>query len=296
MKTNFSGYYSYSKSELRDILSNSLLTLDYSFLLDINKLSHGRLILETLSNFKERLWLPYDTAWLYHQKIQHSIEEQICRVDTAKKYLTSFKNAADDPMNHPYIGDELANKYDYLMKIAIESLEKESKYLSNSLFSSDIKKKILALFEGKIGTEYNSSELDIVIEEGKARNDSQLPPCSSLINSKNIREEYHYYIVWKQLQKKAQEDSKSIVFIRNKLSSNWFVSYRDTICFTTPLLRAEFENVTKKSFFCMPAYLFIKKFKPQGGNSQEYDKLLLQLHRNPQIPHGGSTDISGNQL
>lgn len=39
MKTNFSGYYSYSKSELRDILSNSLLTLDYSFLLDINKLT-----------------------------------------------------------------------------------------------------------------------------------------------------------------------------------------------------------------------------------------------------------------
>lgn len=70
-----------------------------------------------------------------------SIEEQISRVDTAKKYLTSFKNAADDPMNHPYIGEELANKYDYLMKIAIESLEKESKYLSNSLFSSDIKKK-----------------------------------------------------------------------------------------------------------------------------------------------------------
>ena len=128
MKTNFSGYYSYSKSELRDILSNSLLTLDYSFLLDINKLSHGRLILETLSNFKDRLWLPYDTAWMYHQKIQKSIEEQISRVDTAKKYLTSFKNAADDPMNHPYIGEELTNKYDYLMKIAIESLEKESKY------------------------------------------------------------------------------------------------------------------------------------------------------------------------
>ena len=49
-------------------------------------------------------------------------------------------------MNHPYIGEELANKYDYLMKIAIESVEKESKYLSNSLFSSDIKKKIRNYF------------------------------------------------------------------------------------------------------------------------------------------------------
>ena len=110
------------------------------------------------------------------------------------------------------------------------------------------------------------------------------------------RELYHYYIVWKQLQKKAQEDSKSIVFVTNKLSANWFVSYRDTICFTNPLLRAEFENATKKSFFCMPAYLFIKKFKPQDGNLQEYDKLSLQLYRTPQKITGGSIDISENQL
>lgn len=134
------------------------------------------------------------------------------------------------------------------------------------------------------------------MEEGKTRNASQLPPCLALITSQNKRELYHYYIVWKQLQKKAQEDSKSIVFITNKLSANWFVSYRDTICFTNPLLRAEFENVTKKSFFCMPAYLFIKKFKPQGDNSQEYDKLLQQLHRTPLIKNGGSIDISENQL
>lgn len=74
MKSKFFGYYSYSPSELKEILSNSIITLDYSLLLDINKLSHGRLLLDILSNYSDRLWLPYDTAWMYHQKLQESIE------------------------------------------------------------------------------------------------------------------------------------------------------------------------------------------------------------------------------
>ena len=134
MKSKFFGYYSYSPSELKEILSNSIITLDYSLLLDINKLSHGSLLLDILSNYSKRLWLPYDTAWMYHQKLQESIEEQILKVDTAKKYLTSFKRATDDPMNHPYIADDLASKYGSLMKLAIDALDKESKYLNASLY------------------------------------------------------------------------------------------------------------------------------------------------------------------
>ena len=37
MKSKFFRYYSYSPSELKEILTNSILTLDYSLLLDINK-------------------------------------------------------------------------------------------------------------------------------------------------------------------------------------------------------------------------------------------------------------------
>ena len=297
MKSKFSGYYSYSNSELRGILSNSIVTLDYTLLLDINKLSYGRLLLDTLNQFSERLWLPYDTAWMYHQKIQGSIEEQIRRVDTAKMYLTSFKNAAADPMNHPYIADTLSNKYDLLMKLAIEALDKESKYLNTSLFGSDIRNKILNLFDGKIGEEYNSSDLQRVCNDGAERAAQSKPPCVNLIDSKLKREQFHYYIVWKQIQRKVLDDNKnSVVLITNRLSENWFLTYRNSVCVTSPFLRTEFEKVTGKPFFCMSAHLFIRKLMPRSGNSQEYEKLLLQLHKTPQKRKGDSTEIANNQL
>ncbi len=298
MKSKFSSYYRYTTSELKDILSNSLVTLDYSMLLDINKLSHGRLILDTLNQFSERLWLPYDTAWMYHQKLQSSIEEQISRVDTAKKYLTSFKNAADDPMNHPYIADTITNRYDLLMKTTIEALDKESKYLKTSLFSSDIRNKILSLFDGKIGEEYNASELRQVCNDASERALQGNPPCINLVTSKNLREQYHYYIIWKQIQQQVQnKDKESVVFITNRLSENWFLTYSNSVCVTSPFLRSEFEKVTNgNTFLCMSTHLFVRKFMPRNGNQQEYDKLLLQLHKTPLKRNGDIKEIANNQI
>ena len=299
MKSKFAGFYNYTQSELRELLSNSIITLDYSLLLDINKLSHGRLLLEMLEDkkFKDRLWLPYDTAWMYHQKLQESIEKQINRVDTAKKHLTSFKSAVEDTMNHPYIGEDLANKYNLLMNVTVKALDKEAKYLNSTLFGSDIRKKILDLFEKKVGEEYNKADLERICDEAEKMAAESIPPCVKPITSSNPREQYHYYIIWKQMQKQVLEnDKRSVVFLTNKLSANWFIYYQSTVCTTNPFLRTEFEKVTKKSFFGMSAYLFVRKFKPQNKKEQEYDKLLTQLHKKPLDSQGDAVGVANNQL
>lgn len=46
----------------------------------------------------------------------------------------------------------------------------------------------------------------------------------------------------------------------------------------------------------MSAYSFIRKFMPPNSNSQEYEKLFLQLHKTPQNRKGDSIDIGDNQL
>ena len=46
----------------------------------------------------------------------------------------------------------------------------------------------------------------------------------------------------------------------------------------------------------MSAHLFIRKLMPRSGNRQEYEKLLLQLHKTPQKRKGDSTEIANNQL
>lgn len=142
-----------------------------------------------------------------------------------------------------------------------------------------------------------SSDLQRVCDDGTERAAQSKPPCVNLIDSKLKREQFHYYIVWKQIQRKVLDDNKnSVVFLTNRLSENWFLTYRNSVCVTSPFLRSEFEKVTGKPFFCMSAHLFIRKFMPKTDNSQEYEKLLLQLHKTPQKRKGYLTEIANNQL
>lgn len=294
MKTKFAGYYSYSTSELRDVLSQSLIVVDYSLLIDIIKLSHGRLLLNLLELFPDRLWLPYDTAWMYHQTMQKEIEEQINRINTAKKHLTSFKSSVDDPMNHPYVPENIVNRYYSLMKLAIEALDNDIKYLNKSFYKSDIKDRVLKLYDGKIGDEYNEADLNYVLDEASKRQEMHQPPCVIPSEIPVKRMQYHNYVIWKQMQKKAKECSQSIVYLTNRLNEDWFVFYKESICVTSPFLRTEFDSTTGKSFFCMSANLFVRKFKP--ATSQEYDKLLIQLHKTPQKSIGSTSSNMTNYL
>lgn len=299
MKNKFSGYYGYTKSALSLLVQKAIIILDYSLLLDINTLSHGRLILELLSEkYADRLWLPYDTAWMYHQRIQETIKDQITKTDIAKKHLTAFINAVDDKKNHPYIKENLIKQYRYLTRTMTDALEKESSYLYGSLYRNDIKEKIANLFDGKIGEEYNEEELNMVIEEAKSREKKDLPPCCVICKDfEDNRMKYHYYIMWKQIIKESMTKSAPILLLTNSITENWFVNYNDRIITTRHELRSDFQQQTGNEFFCFSMCDFIKKFDRESVQKSEYEKLIAQLC---DTPHKAVANIvkenSSNQI
>ena len=60
-----------------------------SVLLDLFRISEGLKFLELIESKipKERLWLPYDTAWLYHDRMASVIQEQIDEDEQLLKML-----------------------------------------------------------------------------------------------------------------------------------------------------------------------------------------------------------------
>ena len=162
MKKHFPGFYTYTPQELRDLISKSTIVFGASVLLDLLKISYGNDFLNVISKEipKERLWLPYDTAWLYHERIATVIDEQIKNVDSAASALNRLKDSFSDNVQHPYISDPLKVDFDKMMNRLKDALEKDRNFLLSHLNNSDLRKRIDEVFCGRIGEPYEQNQLE----------------------------------------------------------------------------------------------------------------------------------------
>lgn len=153
MKQHFPGFYTYSKQEQKELIGSSTIVFGASVLLDLLKISYGKVFLDIVSKnvTEERLWLPYDTAWLYHERLAKVIDEQIKNVDSAASALNRLKESFTDNVQHPYISDTLKISFDKMMNQLKDALEKDRNFLLGHLNDSILRKRIDELFRDRIG-------------------------------------------------------------------------------------------------------------------------------------------------
>lgn len=167
MKTLFPGFYPYTNNQVKAFIKDSTIVFGASVLLDLYRISHWAVFLNLVKSkiSEDRLWLPYDTAWFYHNRLSEVIDEQIEQVKTASKYLNSFKEAIESPFSHPFISNDLKTRFSTFIEDASKALEDDRNYLVQNLKSSDLKSRINKLFEGKIGTPYENAQLEQLYDE-----------------------------------------------------------------------------------------------------------------------------------
>ena len=202
MKSHFPGFYPFSYEELSSFLKTSTIVLDASVLLALFKINTFESFLEILSHdrIKERLWLPYNTAWFYHQKMNSIILEQIENIKSSSSYLGLCKKTFESISNYPYLAYETKSEFDSIVnKIENENTE-QIKALSNSLVNNTLRTKIDELYNGKIGVSYDETEMLEIFEDGRKRFSNKIPPGYSQEYSENSQVLYHDLIIWRQMQ------------------------------------------------------------------------------------------------
>lgn len=290
MKQHFPGFYTYSKKELRDLLDKSTIVFGASVLLDLLKISYGKDFLDVVSNEvpKERLWLPYDTAWLYHERIATVIDEQIKNVDSAASALNRLKDSFSDNGQHPYIPDNLKLSFDNTMNQLKSALEKDRTFLLGHLNNSYLRKRIDEMFRDRIGDPYEQNQLEQLFQESEERHKQLRHPCIYFSSSKNIRIRHHRLIIWKQIERYAKEEKKPVVLVLNRITPNWFFIYNDAMVRPHQNLINEFIENTGQNIYIITAHELIEKLVPK--KTQEVTNLLAQLKNKSDLLYNQQTD------
>ena len=282
MKTLFPGFYPYTNNQVKSFIQDSTIVLGASVLLDLYRISHWSVFLNLIKTkiSQDRLWLPYDTAWLYHNRLSEVIDEQIERVKSASMYLNSFKEAIASPFSHPFISNDLMTTFESFIGDAAGALEDDKNYLVRNLKSSDLKSAIEKLFHGKIGEPYSDAQLQQLFDESKTRYENQQSPCLTLSSNPDIRIKHNRYVIWKQIQKYAKDTGKPVLLVLNRITSNWFFIFNEEVIYPRQELINEFNSCTGQSIHIITAYSFVD-FLTKENRTSEQDVLLKQLHNKP---------------
>lgn len=294
MEQHFPGFYTYTKQEQKNLIDNSTIVFGASVLLDLLKISYGKAFLNIVSKEikTDCLWLPYDTAWLYHERLASVINEQVKNVDSAASALNRLKDSFSDNGQHPYIRDTLRVDFDKMMNLLKDALDKDRNFLLGHLNASYLRKRINDMFRDRIGDPYEQSQLEQLYQESEERHKQRKHPCLDFSNSKNIRIRHHRLIVWKQIERHAIETKKPIVLVLNRITPNWFFIFNDAMVRPHQNLISEFIKDTGQNIVVITAYEFIDRLTPRKTN--EVFNLLSQLKNKPDMQYNQQTDLNDN--
>lgn len=303
MKKEFPGFYPLSDSEKESFWENAIIVLDTAFLLDLFRLKSesSNIVFSILenSNIKDKLWIPYDVAWLYHQSVNNEILIQIENIQTALRNLTSCKEAIIGKKCFPYFDNSIIERLNCLSHIISRKSAEQINILSNSLSTDEKKERINELFKEtennkKIGESYGEAELNEIYLLSQKRYSDLIPPGYSAEAHSQQRVMYHDMIVWKQLQKHAKDTHKDIIMIMGHNRKDWFYIVNGNVISPRHEIINEFAKETEQKFYCLTSYDFIKKCSVRYG-IEITDDLLEELAANAGTSSSFNSQVSINR-
>lgn len=296
MKDHFPGFYTCTNQELKKLIGKSTIVFGASVLLDLLKMSYGKVFLDIVSREigTEHLWLPYDTAWLYYERLATVIDEQVKNVDSAASALNRLKASFSDNGQHPYISETLKLKFDDMMDQLKGALDKDRNFLLGHLNNSKLRRRIDEMFQGRIGEPYEQDQLEQLYQESEERHRQCRHPSLDFSGSKNIRIRHHRLIVWKQIERYAKKEQKSIVLVLNRITPNWFFIYNDTIVRPHQNLIKEFVENTGQEIYIITAHELVDKLVSK--KSFDVCNLLTHLKNKPDFTYNQQTDLKDNTV
>lgn len=269
MKDNFPGYYPLSEEQMKTFLSSVVIVFDVSALLDLFRIedSLANKVLEVLKNdkIKNRLWIPYDVACLYHQQMNAEIINQMNNINSALSHLKSCKDIANCSKSYPYFPAEMKSKLEELVTQINAFCTTQKDALVNSLKISPVKSALGSLFHDKMGNAYTDAELDNIYKEANERFAKLVPPGYLVTELSDNRKKYHDLIIWKQILAYAKNKHKDMILVTGKIKEDWYYVVRDEEVVPRQELINEFMSATGKRYYSFSLSRFIEKCQHDLG-------------------------------
>jgi hypothetical protein len=254
MKDKFFGFYPPEEKEIEQIWQDSIIALDANTLLNLYRytIKTREDFFKILTDFSDRLWLPFQVGYEFHSGRTNVIKTQEYSYDSLCKSLDegllNIIGRIDNYKRHPFIKTDslilqITEKFNKIKSDLVVQSKKHPEYLK----TDQILPKITELFNGKIGEDYSETEYDQIYKEGEKRYELNIPPgFSDKANKKSMDKKNLYgdLILWKQLISYSKKNNKTIIFVTDDRKEDWWYKCKgETICPREELIK-EFFNET----------------------------------------------------
>ena len=278
MQKHFPGFYPLEEVRIKDLTKKATIVLNSDVLLDLFRLrpEDAACFVSLLKSeaIRDKLWMPYDIAWLYHKKVDEEIQRQIDHTNSILSHLSSCGEAVKACKKYPYLDEGLISELQFVTNRVTETCQKEMDTLSKSLKNSEIKNSLRELFDGKIGESYSEGELDNIYQTGEERYKNLEPPGYESEYSVEKRVHYHDLIIWEQMLAYAQNGEnkcKGILFVTGRARPDWYyVVNGETISTRHELINEFLKELNAKEddpdafFYCISSKQFVELLALKG--------------------------------
>ena len=236
-----------------------------------------------MDKYKERLWMPYQVGLeLFNNRrivisgVKKSYGELKNKLQSEKK---DFFNFFDSHFSkHPTLmRDDIEKIYDKSFDIFNKFIDKEGAKIPDYESDDIILKRLLSLFEGKLGNDFDKNALDKIYAEGEKRYMDNIPPGYK-DKDKSHNGKRHLYgdlIIWKELMSYSKNEDKDIILISDDLKEDWWERNGGKVENPRVELIREFRQVTGHVIGIYQQKSFIKKFekRPKKATISEIERI-----------------------
>ncbi|PFV41101.1 PIN-like domain-containing protein [Bacillus thuringiensis] len=236
MKSILPGYYKMTEAEENKLWDSSIFVFDANVLLGFyaTRDKYRETIFNSLEQIQDRLWIPYQVAQEFEKNRIKVIKEQIANYTKIKMIPETlnrtFKKNMDNLEFHPsgkfyeitQVYEEFHNKFEKKLKKINIDLNKEKKEYSELERFDTIREKIGKLFKNNIGRPYKFHEILSIVEEGKLRYQSKIPPGYKDLEDKNGVDAFGDLILWYQILEFINNEKRNVIFITNDVKEDWW--------------------------------------------------------------------------
>ncbi|MHB1184165.1 MAG: PIN-like domain-containing protein [Desulfobulbia bacterium] len=258
MKRDFHGYYKPTNEEFDTIWNEAIIVVDANVMLNLYTYSATTAleILSLLGEVGERLWMPYQVAFEYHENRCGIIIKESRRYAEIAKALEAVGVALRARKQHPYITADLVTKFEGIeADIKKDLAEGESKH--RDLITTDsICEKITELFTGRVGASMIDEELERIYKEGAIRYTRKIPPGFSDAK-KPEPARYGDLVLWYQLINHAKTSKRPVILVTDDLKEDWWAFAGDRRIGPRPELRHEFRRKAGQDIYIYSSDAFV---------------------------------------
>lgn len=228
MKELFTGYSKKTEEEIKELWKEALITFDTNVILNLYRYSQStrNTILQLITKFQDRIFLPYQVALEYNRNRYEVISEQDKSHNQFLEKLNQIENDLNSKIKPPFLSNELHKSLSNVFKKVEKEVNLSIEQFQLMLVEDEIFNQVSELFKKKILDKKTDEELQKLYKEADLRYSKKIPPGFEDIKKEGAKK-YGDFLVWTEIIEKAKTENKPIILISDERKKDWLWNLKD---------------------------------------------------------------------